>query len=216
MKLIRAIFGMLIAVFCSTGALGSSVESPVTSIKVEEFEQRLDHAARSAGLHMMGELQNPTEQQIAAKLVTRIAAGISGDRTVVDSLEWVTGVDLDGANNLDQIGEMFAARSQRFAAASQAMCDYALDPTLTDIEFVEAVERTRVGLNDQVDFYFNLKTLLPAEAVVALQEREAQLAMTIVQENRDDAIGAFAREVPDIMRQSHVRDCSGTVTGGTP
>ncbi len=217
---------LLFAFFSVTGLaieLGVATASPPNEPEVpmsrEQVEQRLHDARHNAGLDRMGELQNPTELQIAAKMIGRISAGImSGHtlesgleippRTVVDSLEWVTGVDLDLAANLDEIVEMYSVRERRRDTLNQKLCDIALDDTYADLEFVNEMNLIGQKLNDSFEFYGQLKMLLPTEAVVALQEHEVKLAATIVQEDRNTALEKYALEVPDLMRMSHAQGCS--------
>ena len=183
------------------------------------MEQRLYDARVKAGLDRMGALQNPTERQIARKMTGRIAAGMSPAftssdgvefpaRTVIDSIEWITGLELSQPADRQAITELFAAREGRLATLEEKLCEIALDTTYTDVEFVTEVGLVGDSFDDAFEAYTELKALLPAETVIDLQEHEATLATTVVQADRTGGFRAYAREVPDLMRRTHVERCS--------
>lgn len=218
-------------VLFALGCMGLQAEVSETEI-LQDLEQRLidEESAKlrvfdalaAHGLDKSNEFVPADRKHVAGTILGKIEAGVHAafdaedgsfsvaERTVVDSLEWFTGIKIKSEGHREAVSEFFNERANRREIGERSVCEGALDAEVSDGEFVEALISYESVLRDFVSDYETLKSILPGDVVAALHQREGEFARAVVQADKFDQMQGFYRDVPDVMGADWLHRCAST------
>lgn len=189
-------------------------------VDADVIKQRIADALATHGLDRSNDFVPANRKHVAATILGKIEAGVHGPieskdgslsiarRTVVDSLEWFTGVTIKSEDIRTAISEFFDGRANRRRSQERSVCEHAFDSEFSDEEFVEAFISFQRRLEDFVGDYEILKSIVPGDVVAALHQREGELARAVVQADKSEQLYGFYREIPDVMRVDWHHRCN--------